>query len=500
MGACMKFSKFSKKNQWYTLGLVGLLSMSASAFAANTCVGGGISVSFDLSKTNNPSITNENTYLVVLGTNPATHKDTYVKFQNSKEIGKLVDITNTSVNGKDFGIPLSQLVTEPGKMAQVCITKLTSGRGYISFGNALDLPTENNLKPRHPNVKDPNTTTNGTLFDKFEFTYLPEGISYINPTGVDFIAIPYTIKQAGFEYGHSGSVEAVAKNMKSIVCKAAGENVNSTQCDARWKQSEWSSLVVYNANNELLRVDAPGRDGDKFNYYFSDYIQELSSYYSAATNRSIKVDLSELNKGTWSGRFIPNTKTIVFTQDGQAGSQQVVYNLQDVNSPKEAPEQRFYTSNSIFMGAQLPFGGGAVNDTIARDLTSAIVSGMLMRKEQAFIGKQFFDQEGNPVFRNKEQMQSLTEFYFNNGAGSVDYKVNQCGVKKDAPCINVYSEAVHALSTDQNIEQPQESFVNSYAFAYDDFLGMDGTNVQKDTEAATIVLGDMKGRKIPHIK
>ncbi len=498
--------KVVKINPWCALGLVGVLSMSMTAFAANTCQGGGISMSFDISKTNNASITNENTYIVVLGTNPATKKRAYVQFNSNKELGKLVDITNTGMNGKDYALPLS-VVASGGSMASVCLPKLSSGRIYLSFGNPLDMPTENDLSPRHPDVNNPTTTTNGTLFDKIEFTYLPEGISYINPTGVDFLAIPYAIKQAGFEYGHSGNLESVIHNMKTIVCKSAGLNVTSTQCTQKWKESEWSSLVVYNEQNEqneLLRVDAPGRAGNKFNTYFSGYLTDLSKYYSSSTNRSIKVDLRELNKGIWSGSFTPNTQTLVFKRDGGSSSETVSYVLRDIANEDEIAKNpkagKIYTSNSIFMGAQAPFGGNAISDTISRDLTSAIVSGMLMRTEGAFDGKDFFDAEGNPVFKNKEQMQTLTEFYFNNVDGSVDYNTNQCGNSKDAPCINVYSEAVHALTTDGNIDHPQASFHNSYAFAYDDFLGMDGTNVQSDKEPATIVIGDMKDRKIPHLK
>lgn len=158
-------------------------------------------------------------------------------------------------------------------------------------------------------------------------------------------------------------------------------------------------------------------------------------------------------------------------------------------------------SNSIFMGSQAPFNNrNDVDATLARDLTAAIVSGMLMRLNSAFVGQDFFDPQGNPVFKNKNQMQRLLPYYFNNQDNSVDYRVNQCGQHGDAPCVNVYSEALHALSTDKNIAHPQTSYVNSYAFSYDDFLGMDGTNTQTDVYPATIVIGDMKNRKIPHVK
>ena len=399
------------------------------------------------------------------------------------------------MNGKDYGISLSEMIPLSGTMAQACIPHLTSGRIYISFGNALDMPTDmqsgtGTFTPKQPDVNNPQTTTNGTLFDKIEFNYSTSGETVINPTGVDFIAIPYTIQQAGYEYGHAGGLDAVIKNMETIVCRASGEALGSPECTNRWNNSEWSSLVIYNEANQLMRVDAPGRSGNRFSGYFTNYINELSKYYTSSANRSVKIDLKELGsigKGIWSGTFKPNSTTLVFSPDG--GASTMSYNL-------GTPE----SSNSILMGAQSPFNNtNAVDSTLARDLTAAIVSGMLMRKESAFTGKDFFDSEGNPVFKNKEQMQNLIEYYFNNMENSVDYIVNQCGATKDAPCVDVYSEALHALSTDKNIDHPQDSYLKSYAFSYDDFLGMDGTNTQTDAAPTTIVMGDMDARKIPHI-
>ncbi|KTD75697.1 beta-1,3-glucanase family protein [Legionella waltersii] len=470
--------------------LLGLLAICNQTFSQNPCIGGGMSIRFDLSKTNNASIQNRNTYIVVLGIDPATKKHAYVKFNDGNHIGTLVDITDKSMNARDYGISLSELMPNSDGVTQACIPHLTSGRVYISLGNPLDMPTEkNSLTPQQPDVNNPQTTTNGTLFDKVEFNYSSSGETVINPTGVDFIAIPYTIKQAGHEYGHFGGLDGVVKNMKSIICHASGESINSAECSMRWKNSEWSSLVVYNSENSLMRIDAPGRSGNRFSGYFNNYLRELSRYYSSARNRSIKIDLKELNQGIWSGYFVPDTQNIVFSRDGGTGSEKYAYNL---SSPQ--------ASNAILMGSQAPFNNrNAIDSTIARDLTSAIVSGMLMRKESAFIGKDFFDAQGNPVFKNKQQMQGLLKFYFNNVESSVDYAANQCGSSKDEPCVNIYSEAMHALSFDKYIEHPQQSYLNSYAFSYDDFLGMDGTNTQTDTQPATIVIGDMKDRKIPHI-
>ncbi|KTD60370.1 hypothetical protein Lsai_0120 [Legionella sainthelensi] len=472
------------------LGLTGMLAVSNCAFSQNECANGGMSVSFDLSKTNNARIENKNTYIVVLGIDPATKKHAYVAFNDNNHVGSLIDITDANMNGKDYGISLSELIPSSGGMAKACIPHLTSGRIYISFGNALEIPTDKRtLTPIQPDVNNPQTTTNGTLFDKIEFNYNIHGETVINPTGVDFIAIPYTIRQAGHEYGHFGGLDGVVKNMKSIICHAAGETLNSSGCTQRWEHSEWSSLVVYNSENALMRIDAPGRFGHRFSGYFTNYINELSKYYTTFTNRSIKIDLKELKKGIWSGVFIPNTKTLVFSPENGPSSESVSYKLDSLQA-----------SNSIFMGSQAPFNNrNAIDSTLTRDLTAAIVSGMLMRKESAFIGKDFFDAQGNPVFKNKEQMQQLLPYYFSNIDNSVDYIVNQCGATQDAPCVNVYSEAMHALSFDKNIEHPQDSYTNAYAFSYDDFLGMDGTNTQTDKKPVTIVIGDMKNRKIPHV-
>ncbi|HHS8276694.1 TPA: beta-1,3-glucanase family protein, partial [Legionella anisa] len=211
----MKISKLSRPSI-LMLGLAGLFTVSGYAFSQTQCQGGGMSVSFDLSKTNNTHIENRNTYIVVLGIDPVTKKHAYVKFNNGNRVGTLVDITDINMNGKNYGISLSELIPNSGGMAQACIPHLTSGRIYISFGNTLDMPTDKDtLTPKQPDVNNPQTTTNGTLFDKVEFNYSTSGETVINPTGVDFIAIPYTIKQAGHEYGHFGGLDGVIKNMKT---------------------------------------------------------------------------------------------------------------------------------------------------------------------------------------------------------------------------------------------------------------------------------------------
>ena len=476
----------TKKVILNSLSVIGTIAIISNSYAQ--CPAGNMSVSFDLSKTNNPSIKKENTYIVVLGINPQTKRHAYVKF-NKANSNALIDVNSPQINGQQFGYPLSALTQESNGLSEACIPHITSGRIYFSFGNPLNMPTDTRtLTPIQPNVNDDNTTTEGTLFDKVEFNYSTNGETVINPTGVDFIAVPYTIKQAGVQYGHAGGLDGIIKNMKTIVCGVQGIS-QKLICNKQWHQSEWSSLVVYDKHNNLMRIDAPGRDGNKFDNYFSNYIEELSLYYSSATNRSIFVDLVELNQGIWRGSFIPGTKKIVFSQRDGKNSNKYIYDL-----------GQYKTSNSILMGAQSPFNNrDSIDSTLSRDLTSAIVSGMLMRKPEAFVHKDFFDGFGNPVFKNKEQMSHLMEYYFNNVENSVDYTANQCGIYNNAPCINVYSEALHALSFDKHITHPQQSYKNSYAFAYDDFLGMDGTNTQTDAKPATIVLGDMKGRKIPHV-
>jgi hypothetical protein len=479
----MKFT-----SQLSMAAITALFACNTTTFAKGGCPEGRMEVDFDVSQTQNSHIKESNTYIVVLGLNPNSHKHAYVQFSNGNS--KLVDITSAAINGQSYGIPLSQLPRSASNQAQACIPYLTSGRVYLSFGNALDMPTEpNSLTPKQPDVNNPQTTTNGTLFDKVEFNYSTSGETVINPTGVDFLAIPYTIKQAGHEYGHAGNLADVIDNMKTIVCNAANVASNSQSCQQQWQQSEWSSLVKYNNQQALMRIDAPGRSGSNFNHYFANYIAALSEYYSATNHRAIKIDLRELNQGMWQGSFIPNTQTIVFKQQNGSNPKQYRYDL--------ALDK---ASNSILMGAQAPFNNiDAIDATLARDLTSAIVSGMLMRQPQAFMQYDFFDPDGNPVFKNKQQMQQLMPFYFNNGDNSVDYVANQCGSSHNAPCINVYSEAMHALPGDKYIPHPQSSYIHSYAFSYDDFLGMDGTNTQTDKQPATITIGNMKDRQIPHI-
>lgn len=66
--------KIYKMNRFKILifSVISLFALDEIAFAKNQCDGGGMLVRFDLSKTNNDRIDNQNTYIVVLGIDPKT--------------------------------------------------------------------------------------------------------------------------------------------------------------------------------------------------------------------------------------------------------------------------------------------------------------------------------------------------------------------------------------------------------------------------------------------
>ncbi|CAH0543236.1 beta-1,3-glucanase family protein [Vibrio marisflavi] len=488
------------------ISINGLLLPSALFFALPTFAqsniencSGGMEVKFDLSKVNNDSVNYANTYLTVVGKKQGVDTSAFVKFSAPTKEGELVELSKQS-NGKNYALLLNKFVSTSNNVAQICVPPLISGRIYISVGNPLDLPVvkdgDGHYRVQGPDVNNPSTTTNGTVFDKVEFTYTTGGQTVINPTGVDFISIPYTITQEKDVYGRDGSIDSIIDNMKFLVCEAHGYTIESPNCDAAWNKSEWSTLAHYEdingkvvsentENAHLVRVDAPGRFGSTFNKYFNPYIEKLIKYYSVESGKSIKMDLSEINKGIWVGQF--QDKQLKFYQNGDKATSPIIFNF----------DGDF--SNSIFLADQGPFTKDTPEKaTISRNLSSAIVAGLLMRKDGNSGIDTLFDKQGNTYLANKVQLEKLIPFYFNNGDNTLDYNPNICGQSGGEPCVNIYQQAVHGLVKDNYYIKPDKVYLHSYAFAYDDFLGMDGTNTKTDSYPATITLGNLQHRVFPH--
>ncbi len=354
----------------------------------------------------------------------------------------------------DFSFRLSDL-----KKRGVLLPYLASGRIYISIGQPMqfeitsgDIIDADGFKPRDPNYY--------TLYDKVEFSYMPNGGTWMNPTAVDFFSIPIRIEQPGSEvYQATGIAARRADAIRQIQTIFQVEDATLTK--------EWQKLFLTytdrNGQTTLLRMMAPGKamiqgvpgTHPMDEHYLDTYVDQLWEYYSTNT---IGIDCSELQ-----GAGV-NLKDYVFVGQVQ-GNNFIFTNRSDPLNKIVIPKP----SNSIpwFAGAQGVFD--APNNTpkaiIVRQLTSAFDVGLLPAADEAVVNRAYFDEQ-RPNFYTKNPL--LPD-------------------SKTGPWFDLYSMGLHSFGNEQPI----------YSFAYDDALGQDGTLHDPKATKAVITIGDMSGTPIP---
>jgi len=402
---------------------------------------------------NNTGNPNTKIYVLVKGLNPHTKKQTFIKFVKGSPVGTYADVTTPDADvhnpkqSLDYGYDYTDFKDERGNYA-LHLPYLESGRVYISLDNKLKMPIVGAAP--HVGIADPspfntNDPSYQYLYDKVEFTYLPNGVTVINPTAVDCISLPITVtqkkmvhnKEEEVVYGIEHSREKTFKDIDAIL-KAPGNS------------PEWARLIIKNDQGEILRIVAPGRDDAFFNpKYLDDYIEALWKYYK---EHDLSIDCSELKniiKGLGSYTFVGrvNDKDIfVFkNQPGEGKSAAIV----NIGKP---------ASKNFFLADQGPFQ--APNNTleavIVRNICSAWSVGLL--PTTSVLNRDFF-------MRQKD----AHNFYKDNTI------LPTTGENK--PWYNLYAKAIHQVSKD------------IYAWAYDDAIGLDGTNFSTDTYAATLTIG-----------
>jgi hypothetical protein len=413
-----------------------------------------------VNNTNDPKI---KMYVLVKGLNPTTKKQTFIKFdKGSAAIGTYADVTSPDANvhnptkSLEYGYDYTSFKDSNGEYT-MHLPYLESGRVYISLDNKLKMPvvgTSPNLGIADPsafNTSDPNYNY---LYDKVEFTYLQNGSqTVINPTAVDCLALPITVtqkkmidgKEETVMYGIEDSREKTFQHIEEILKKEGNS-------------SEWARLVIRNGNT-ILRIVAPGRDDAFFNKnYLNDYIDALWEYYKKPEN-SLTIDCKELTN------IIPGLQSYIFT--GHINNENVFEfknqtNTSTVNIKK--PESKHF-----FLADQGPFQApnNTVQAVIVRNICSAWSIGLLPVPE---------------AMLSTGRSNMLTrEYYMHQKDAQNFYKDNSIipttGSYK--PWYNLYAKAIHSVSKD------------IYAWAYDDAIGLDGTNFSTDKYPATLTLGPL---------
>jgi hypothetical protein len=410
-----------------------------------------------VNNTGNPAV---KIYILVKGLNPNTKKPTFIKFVKGSPVGVYADVAipDTDINNPTQSLQYGYEYTEfkEGQNEYVMhLPYLESGRVYISLNEKLRMPIVGqapNLGIADPSAFNKNDPSYNVLYDKVEFTYLPNGSqTVINPTAVDCLALPIIVSQKkkrenGKEeeviYGIQHSRQKIFKDIEAIL-KAPGNS------------PEWERLVIRNDKGEILRIVAPGRDDAFFApQYLADYIDALWSYYKT---HDLSIDCSELRS------FIQGLESYTFT--GRVNDKGA---FEFKNKPT-SPEKKATTvsiakpqSRNFFLAAQGPFE--AVNNTIeavlVRNICSAWSVGLLPVSEGVVLGRDYFMRQKN-----------AHNFYKDNTI------IPTTGNNK--PWYNLYAKAIHTVSKD------------IYAWAYDDAIGLDGTNFSTDKYPATLTIGPL---------
>jgi len=271
------------------------------------------------------------------------------------------------------------------------------------------------------------------LYDKIEFTYLSNGQTYINPTAVDCLSLPLSIQQGGKTFGMTTPRSTMFANMQKMFTTAG-------------YSPEWARLIIKDQNGSILRVVAPGRDDNYFDAtYLNDYIPALWNYYKTHT---LSIDCSELTT------LVPGLGNYTFKGQVDSNNNFVFSN----GSTTETIGQP--TSDNFFLAAQGVFDAqnATVRSVLVRNVCAAWSVGLLPAPDNAVLNAAYYQQ-------NKAQ------FYNDNTL------LPTTGSKR--PWYNLYAKAIHQLSS------------SIYAWAYDDAIGLDGTNASIAQNPATIIIGPL---------
>ena len=382
--------------------------------------------------TNNANV--HTIFIVVKGINPNTNKQCFISFSKQSPQGVYEDIT-LGIDATQFSYPSTIFKDNTFK-----IPDLISGRIYVALNKKLIMPivtaadgTLGIADPSPYNTTDPNFNT---FFDKIECTYV-NGTSWINPTAVDFFALPLTIAQHGSTYGLS-----VAREKIIDAC---------TTAFAHTYNKAWQKLVVRDAHAQVLRVLAPGRDDTYFdkNYLTGtpyNYVDDVWTYYQT---RTLNIDCSELQGDAQA----PQLGSYIF--EGRVQNDVFVFTnqTQDYTVSIEKP-----SSDSFFLAAQGAFD--AQNNTpravIVRNLATAWCVGLLPTADGALLNRAYYDEHQAGFYTNNPLLASQSKLY--------------------GPFYNLYGKVIHQFSK------------TIYTWPYYDAFGFDGTNAAQNSQPVVLTV------------
>jgi Beta-1,3-glucanase len=398
------------------------------------------------------------------------------KRSNGVYIGQLVPIAANS-DATNFTILLDTMQrSKKSNTVLLMIPTLQSGRAMVSINNPLCMTTVHDdagFAFQEPDISNPDDPSFNYLFDKFEYTYDTTGTFFINPTAVDFFAIPMHLNTLN---GNKHSGAPIGASRSALLRTIS----NKLTTGDKTKDKSWKKCTVTDPSGKnILRIAAPSV-APGFNLkYLSDpagfnYLNSLISYYKKDT---IVIDCQELTAKTMEV-FERYNKT--FQQDPGAyyftgtidRSNKFIFTNQPADSTG-APMTVAFDMNNVTSQNMFAPGSGelstpnkTVRSIIVKFLTSAFSVGLLPAVNRDTFSKAWFPERSNSFY----QLNPL----------------NPPQAISGGPWYSLYSEAIHAALGP-----------SMYAFAYDDVLGQDGTLVTNNKDTVRITIGDLGLLTIP---
>lgn len=398
-------------------------------------------------------------------------------------VGSLQPITATTTSAAySYAIDSLPNYNSADSSVVLYIPHLQSGRCMVSLNYTMSMSpvqgTDGSYSLAEPNINstvDPNT---GILFDKFEFSYDTTGATgtfYIDPTAVDFFAIPISLSLGTQQ---SGSAQGAKRDALMSTMQSTLKKYDQT------KNHIWDSLAMYDVSNTtILRLAAPYlapnfdttylRNKSK---YGISYIDALIDHYKS-TKHVVIVDCSELNEAGEqvfdSCKVSPATDPGAYLFYGVMSSDGKSWTF--TNNPKVCKKkitQVIYinqaNSYDFFAPGVAPFAtpDETVESIIVRQLTSAFTVGLLPAPDSTLLGGSYFSNSTYPFYALDTLLPGATN--------------------KNGPWYNLYTRAIHSAV-------PQ-----LYAFAFDDELGQSGTLTGTNpADTATVTIGSMGSTVVP---
>ncbi len=342
------------------------------------------------------------------------------------------------------------------------LPQVASGRIYISLGQPMMFPIVTNdlgdVKIVDPNEQNPRDPNYYTLFDKVEFTNDGSHL-VINPTAVDFFALPLRIYN---EHEASGIISVgLYEHDRNEIFTTLRDVITSHTTEPIWQK------LFLNFENTPLRVVSPNKSMEAASGFDPHYLDNEATYgfnyidfvWDYYKNNTLKIDISELGISNYifTGQ-VNNQDDFVFTHQFENG------NTKTITIEKPADSKPFFQAGG---GTFAPEEGMPEKNIIVRDLSAAFIVGLLPQDSDEPLSKAYFLTQKN---------QGL--YYQNNPI----LKQENTG-----PWYDLYGRALHSFDE------------HMYAFAYDDQLGQDGTMFinNKVTTPTEVTLGRLGQTTLP---